>query len=38
MLILLLSPCSYDVQFRFRYGVSTQDAAFKAELCDLYAR
>jgi hypothetical protein len=24
--------------FIFRYGVSTQDAAFKAELCDLYAR
>jgi hypothetical protein len=22
----------------FRYGVSTQDAAFKAELCDLYDR
>jgi len=21
-----------------KYGVSTQDAAFKAELCDLYAR
>jgi len=24
--------------FNFRYGVSTQDEAFKAELCDLYAR
>lgn len=24
--------------FNFRYGVSTQDEAFKVELCDLYAR